>query len=117
MKFTDAAIPAGMVWSSPFARWQGSLAETSSLDIAHAVTSRALRGEQERGHRRDEVGGARARPPRGVRGDAVCAAPIAGRMIQALDAPAFGASHLTGTALAVAMAFTTLDPVGGLRHD
>jgi len=48
---------------------------------------------------------------------AVCAAPIADRMIQVLDVPAFGASHLTGTALAVARAFTTLDPVGGLRHD
>ena len=42
MKFVDAAIPAGMVWSSPFAKWQGSLAEISSLDVAVAVTSRVL---------------------------------------------------------------------------
>jgi acetyl-CoA C-acetyltransferase len=38
----DVAIPLGGVWSSPFARWQGSLAETSSLDLAVAVTERAL---------------------------------------------------------------------------
>jgi acetyl-CoA C-acetyltransferase len=42
MKYADAAIPAGMVWSSPFAKWQGSLAEVSSLDVAAAVTARAL---------------------------------------------------------------------------
>lgn len=42
MRFTDAAIPAGMAWSSPFAKWQGSLAEVSSLDVAEAVTRRAL---------------------------------------------------------------------------
>ena len=42
MKFADAAIPAGMVWSSPFAKWQGSLSEVSSLDLATAVTSQAL---------------------------------------------------------------------------
>lgn len=42
MRFADAAIPAGMVWSSPFAKWQGSLAEVSSLELAEAVTRRAL---------------------------------------------------------------------------
>lgn len=42
MRFDNAAIPAGMVWSSPFARWQGSLAELSSLDVAVDVTSTAL---------------------------------------------------------------------------
>lgn len=42
MRFADAAIPAGMVWSSPFAKWQGSLSEVSSLDVAEAVTTRAL---------------------------------------------------------------------------
>lgn len=42
MKYADAAIPAGMVWSSPFAKWQGSLSEISSLDVAATVTSRAL---------------------------------------------------------------------------
>jgi acetyl-CoA acetyltransferase len=36
------AIPAGMAWSSPFAKWQESLAEVSSLDLAAAVTARAL---------------------------------------------------------------------------
>ncbi len=42
MQYTDVAIPLGCAWSSPFARWQGSLAEVSSLDVAVAVTSRAL---------------------------------------------------------------------------
>lgn len=42
MKFADVAIPAGMVWSSPFAKWQGSLSGVSSLDLAAAVTTRAL---------------------------------------------------------------------------
>ncbi|WP_068255333.1 thiolase family protein [Janibacter corallicola] len=42
MKLPDVAVPAGMVWSSPFAKWQGSLGGVSSLDVAAAVTSRAL---------------------------------------------------------------------------
>jgi acetyl-CoA acetyltransferase len=42
MKYADAAIPIGAVWSSPFAKWQGTLAEVDSLDLATAVTSRAL---------------------------------------------------------------------------
>ncbi|MEI2775905.1 MAG: thiolase family protein [Tetrasphaera sp.] len=41
--YGDSAFPAGAVWSSPFAKWQGSLAEISSLDVAEAVTGRALR--------------------------------------------------------------------------
>jgi acetyl-CoA C-acetyltransferase len=42
MRFDDVAIPAGLAWSSPFAKWQGTLAEVSSLDVAAAVTTRAL---------------------------------------------------------------------------
>jgi len=42
MKYENIAIPAGSCWSSPFAKWQGSLAETSSLDLAVDVTTRAL---------------------------------------------------------------------------
>jgi acetyl-CoA acetyltransferase len=42
MKYTDVAIPACAVWSSPFQRWQGALADVSSLDLAAAVTTRAL---------------------------------------------------------------------------
>ena len=42
MRFTKACIPLGAGWSSPFARWQGPLAETSSLDLAVSVTARAL---------------------------------------------------------------------------
>lgn len=42
MRYTDVAIPLGHLWSSPFAKWQGSLEETSSLDVAVAVTVQAL---------------------------------------------------------------------------
>jgi acetyl-CoA acetyltransferase len=42
MQFVDVAIPLGSAWSSPFARWQGTLGEVHSLDTAVAVTSRAL---------------------------------------------------------------------------
>jgi acetyl-CoA acetyltransferase len=42
MKYADVAIPLGHAWSSPFAKWQGTLAEIPSLDLAVAVTSRAL---------------------------------------------------------------------------
>lgn len=37
-----AAIPLGLAWTSPFAKWGGRLAEVSSLDVAEAVTRRAL---------------------------------------------------------------------------
>ncbi len=46
MKFEHAFIPAGLCWSSPFARWQGPLAEMPALDLAAHVTRRAL---QQRG--------------------------------------------------------------------
>jgi ABC-type molybdate transport system ATPase subunit len=42
MRYSDVAIPLGAAWSSPFAKWQGTLAEVSSLDVAAAVTTRAL---------------------------------------------------------------------------
>lgn len=42
MKFLSAYIPLGYAWSSPFARWQGPLAEVNSLELARNVTSRAL---------------------------------------------------------------------------
>ncbi len=42
MKFQRAALSARHVWSSPFVRWQGSLADASSLDVAAAVTRDAL---------------------------------------------------------------------------
>ncbi len=42
MKFEHAALSAGHLWSSPFVRWQGSLADVSSLDLAVAVTRDAL---------------------------------------------------------------------------
>ncbi|HTP16125.1 MAG TPA: thiolase family protein [Streptosporangiaceae bacterium] len=46
MQYQDVAIPAGLAWSSPFTRWQGSLAEVSSLDLAADVTARALADRQ-----------------------------------------------------------------------
>lgn len=42
MRHDNAAIPSGMAWSSPFVRWQGSLAEMSGLDVAADVTATAL---------------------------------------------------------------------------
>ena len=42
MKFQRAALPLPLLWSSPFVRWQGSLADVSSLDLAAAVTNDAL---------------------------------------------------------------------------
>ncbi|NCT92625.1 thiolase family protein [Cellulomonas sp. APG4] len=42
MRFTQAHIPFGFSWTSPFARWQGPLAELNSLDLAVDVTGRAL---------------------------------------------------------------------------
>jgi acetyl-CoA acetyltransferase family protein len=42
MRFSNAAIPLGLAWSSPFCRWQGPLAEMSSVDLAVDVTARAL---------------------------------------------------------------------------
>lgn len=42
MRFTNAYIPCGHAWSSPFARWQGSLADSSSMDLAAAVTNDAF---------------------------------------------------------------------------
>ena len=44
MKFERAALSAGHLWSSPFVRWQGSLADVSSLDLAVAVTARRAGG-------------------------------------------------------------------------
>ncbi len=46
MRYENVAIPAGMAWSSPFVKWQGSLAEVSSLDLAADVTGRALAARQ-----------------------------------------------------------------------
>jgi acetyl-CoA C-acetyltransferase len=41
-RYENAAIPAGLAWSSPFMKWQGSLGEVSSLDLAADATARAL---------------------------------------------------------------------------
>ncbi len=40
MRFDDAYIPYGVYWSTPFARWQGSLADSHSIELA-AQTARA----------------------------------------------------------------------------
>ena len=42
MKFKNAFMSSRHLWSSPFVRWQGSLADVSSLDLAVAVTRDAL---------------------------------------------------------------------------
>ena len=40
MKYADVAGPLGSAWS--FAKWQGSLADVHNLDVAMAVTTRAI---------------------------------------------------------------------------
>lgn len=42
MKLENVAMPARLIWSSPFIRWQGSVADVSSLDLAVQVTRDAL---------------------------------------------------------------------------
>ncbi|MEQ8798115.1 MAG: thiolase family protein [Salinisphaeraceae bacterium] len=42
MKFDNAFIPCGFAWSSPFVRWQGALADVSSMDLGVTVTNDAL---------------------------------------------------------------------------
>ena len=42
MKFHNAAIAVHHCWTSPFVRWQGALADVSSLDLASVVTRQAL---------------------------------------------------------------------------
>ena len=42
MKFDRTALSVRHLWSSPFVRWQGRLADVSSLDVAVAVTRDAL---------------------------------------------------------------------------
>jgi acetyl-CoA acetyltransferase family protein len=42
LRFTEAYIPVGGAWSSPFCRWQGALSGVSSLELAVDVTRRAL---------------------------------------------------------------------------
>jgi acetyl-CoA C-acetyltransferase len=43
MRLSKAAIPLGHAWSSPFARWQGPLADVNAIDLAVEVTGRALK--------------------------------------------------------------------------
>lgn len=43
MKFERAALSLPHLWSSPFVRWQGALADISSIDLACAVTTDALK--------------------------------------------------------------------------
>lgn len=54
MKFEKAYVPYGGYWSTPFARWQGSLAQAHPVKLAAEVASRVL---QERGIRPDDLDG------------------------------------------------------------
>ena len=42
MKFERAALHVRHLWSSPFVRWQGSLADVSAIDLGVAVTRDAM---------------------------------------------------------------------------
>lgn len=52
MRLEHSCVPLGYAWSSPFARWQGPLAEINSVDLAIDVTGRAL---EERGLSPEEI--------------------------------------------------------------
>ncbi|CAM5607005.1 Acetyl-CoA C-acetyltransferase OS=Streptomyces alboniger OX=132473 GN=CP975_30860 PE=3 SV=1 [Streptomyces alboniger] len=52
--YQDAAIPLRALWTSPFARWGGSLAHLSSLELAAIVTDKAM---SQRGIDRDAIDG------------------------------------------------------------
>jgi acetyl-CoA C-acetyltransferase len=55
MKFEHAALSAAHLWSSPFVRWQGRLADVSSLDVAVAVTRDALAARAFDGGRVEQI--------------------------------------------------------------
>ncbi len=42
MRFSKAFVPAGAAWSSPFAKWQGSLAGLHTVHLAADVTKKGL---------------------------------------------------------------------------
>lgn len=42
MRFENVALSLPHLWSSPFVRWQGRLADVSSYDLAHVVTRDAM---------------------------------------------------------------------------
>jgi len=46
MSMEKAYIPYGAYWSSPFCRWQGSLSQLNSLELAARVAKRALADRQ-----------------------------------------------------------------------
>lgn len=43
MKFQNVYVPYGAYWSTPFARWQGSLANTHPFQLAAETATRALK--------------------------------------------------------------------------
>jgi len=45
MAFNNVYIPLSHIWSSPFVKWQSSLAQVNSLDLAVDVTARALESQ------------------------------------------------------------------------
>lgn len=42
MRFSNAFVPAGAAWSSPFAKWQGSLSSLHTVHMAADVTTKGL---------------------------------------------------------------------------
>lgn len=46
MKFERTFIPYGAYWSTPFCKWQGSFANTSSIDLAAQAARKALGDRQ-----------------------------------------------------------------------
>ncbi|WP_455141140.1 thiolase family protein [Candidatus Hodarchaeum mangrovi] len=42
LRFNNVYVPSGCYWSSPFVRWQGSMAHLNSIPLAAETTKRAL---------------------------------------------------------------------------
>ena len=61
MRFSNARIPSGFAWSTPFAKWQGPLANLNSLDMAEDVTRIGLFTGCAAG---DSAGAGASSPPR-----------------------------------------------------
>jgi len=55
MRFQNAYVPAGGYWSSPFAKWQGSLATLHTVKFAADVTSKGLEARGVAANELDQV--------------------------------------------------------------
>jgi acetyl-CoA C-acetyltransferase len=111
MRFERAALSARHLWSSPFVRWQGRLADVSSIDLAVAVTRDAMADRQVDPAAIDQLVLGTTIPQQG----SFYAAPwIAGQLgLEALTGPHIAQACATSVACIVAAASAVeVDPGG-----